>query len=414
VLQDCSKPRFVTLFPDFEDFHLFKDVGMIPHFFGQNGFDPEIVRCSKLKGCTSQVETSDTFPSLTLVGSPKVCTVKTSFRIGGISLGLCVFLWRESKAINILNLYHFSTASKIYGLLFKIRNPMGYLYLKADYSPDFETYQSEQGLKRKPTSLIMKLVGHILETLLDKVVDLVSIEIPQIESSVREKFRLSSSNLVHIPNGLFLPSPEDLNFDVSTQVKEKLIIWAGRVGSFPKNIDLFLKALTLVNFSNWKVVIAGPIDPNYRNSIVNYFQEFPELSELINFTGRALSREELYSLYRRSKILCVSSRWEGFPLVVPEALFFGNAVLSTNLSFARSLSENGAPVWCTEDRSPEAFARALESLMNNETELEVAAARANAYARSHLMWRDIINNLVGIIENFRRTYSGAYGSRRHL
>jgi glycosyltransferase involved in cell wall biosynthesis len=333
---------------------------------------------------------------LALLPGIKVRTLDTSFRLGGISFGICLFLWRQSKVIDVLNLYHFTTASSLYGLIYKLRNSKGILYIKADYSPDIEKYQLTQCSRKRWGVKLRHVLLRFSGMLLNRVVDFVSIEIPETKEMIMQKFFLSAPEFIHVPNGFFLPPTEDRDFSVESFEKENLIVWAGRVGGFEKNLDMFINALGLVRFSNWKVVIAGAVEKAFESKIKHYYAKFPQLTEFVSFTFRSLDRNELYSLYKRSKILCITSLWEGFPLVASEAMFFGNVLLTANLAFAKSLSDDGAPVWYTGENEPELFARALDELVDDLATGDLAAIRAHEYAKSRLLWDDISENLAEV------------------
>lgn len=56
--------------------------------------------------------------------------------------------------------------------------------------------------------------------------------------------------------------------------------------------------------------------------------------------GNISNRELLYDYYNRAKVFILTSRWEGFAIVYPEALRFGNYIITTDVGGARDIAEN--------------------------------------------------------------------------
>src|SRR5690606_8696614 len=111
--------------------------------------------------------------------------------------------------------------------------------------------------------------------------------------------------------------------------KENIILAVGRIGTYQKNTELLLEALLNVDLNNWKVFILGPIEENFTAYISNLFTAHPNLKDKIIFAGNITDRLELFGWYNRAKILCMTSRFEGFPITFSEALYFGNYIITT-------------------------------------------------------------------------------------
>lgn len=106
--------------------------------------------------------------------------------------------------------------------------------------------------------------------------------------------------------------------------KEKVILAVGRLIHL-KGFDIFIKAISLVEkelLKGYKIYIAG--DGKLRAELstlaANYGVE-------IEFLG---NRSDIINFYEKAEIFVLSSRMEGFPNVLIEALAFGCAVVSTN------------------------------------------------------------------------------------
>lgn len=101
------------------------------------------------------------------------------------------------------------------------------------------------------------------------------------------------------------------------------------------------------------------------------------LSEQITMYGFC---ENPYPYIKRSRILCMTSRWEGFGLVVIEANTLGVPVLSTPTSGCTAVLGENAEELCETD---EEFVAGMERLLGNDGEYTVAREAAVAHAMTY-------------------------------
>jgi glycosyltransferase involved in cell wall biosynthesis len=89
-----------------------------------------------------------------------------------------------------------------------------------------------------------------------------------------------------------------------------------------KKVDYLIKIWGLIsnNFPNWELSILGDgIDKSYLESNVKCLG-----LERVNFYGSC----DPIPFYKRAKILCMTSSYEGFPLVLLEAQVFGTVPIA--------------------------------------------------------------------------------------
>ena len=84
---------------------------------------------------------------------------------------------------------------------------------------------------------------------------------------------------------------------------------------------------------------------------------------------------DMSSFYRSIDVLVLSSRTEGFPNVVAEAMSYGKPVITTDVGDAATIVGNAG--WVVPPRSPEFLASAIEcALKSNRKEYQDMAVCA--------------------------------------
>ena len=105
--------------------------------------------------------------------------------------------------------------------------------------------------------------------------------------------------------------------DENWKQKEKMVIWVGRMEQYAKRPDRIIKIWEELEkqFQEWKLYMIG--DGPLRGDLEKYCNS-KKLNSVI-FTGK--TDPKLY--YERAEILCLTSTYEGFGVVLTEALEYG-------------------------------------------------------------------------------------------
>ena len=159
--------------------------------------------------------------------------------------------------------------------------------------------------------------------------------------------------------------PDPLSFVPSrfSQQTEKRVLAVGRY-SHEKGFDLLLKVWSLVEkkYPDWRLDIFGDGDKT------QYEQQRCDLAIDINRCGLHGRTEDVESEYVNSSILVCSSRFEGFGLVMVEALACGLPVVSCNCPWGpRNIVKHGEDGLLVESGNAEALADSLSRLMVDES-----------------------------------------------
>ncbi len=153
------------------------------------------------------------------------------------------------------------------------------------------------------------------------------------------------------------------------------LIFLGRLDPWHKGIDHLLEAVALARKSvvNLVLFLAGPTKRRYSSEIPNLIKKFG-LEDQVVLVGPLYDLEEKYSALASADLFVLTSRFEGFPLTVLEALACGVPVLVTNGTNAGSLLKgNEAGIVC--EGRPEGIADGIVKAASSRDELRSMAAR---------------------------------------
>lgn len=164
------------------------------------------------------------------------------------------------------------------------------------------------------------------------VADIIIYESPAVFDRLRPFAR--SERSVCLPNCVPVDSHDALLRRFAKeggQIKEKVVLFVGRV-SPEKGIDILINAFDKCCrvHGDWRLEIVGPIrDSNYYSEL-RILVATLGLEEMVAFRGDFYG-EELYRWYHRASIFCLPSLREGMPNVIPDAMFFGCAVVASDV-----------------------------------------------------------------------------------
>lgn len=376
-----QKRTFVTIFTDTENFHLVKDVGQVPYFmYKTEGYDAELI----------SYKNNSEYPFLeNEVKGLKLTFIPNKGRILFFETGVIQHLLTHSKSIDVLNLFHFKRDNIIYLLIYKLLNPNGRSYIKLDmdilFFKDynaflFSNYKLKNFLLKALTRWIFKLTDHF------------SVETDQAREYLLKVYPELENKLICIPNGVDSLYLDKEILSRPFHEKENIILTAGRIGTEQKNTELLLEALKITDLKDWKVYILGPIEESFMKYIAEFYIECPQLKNKVIFTGNITDRQELFNWYNKSKIFCLSSRHEGFPIAFSEALYFGNYIISSPISSAAHLTSNGKYGTVVKAEAAE-FSKAIQNSISDGFLNKELFEEIRSYSKNNFTWSGIIKKL---------------------
>jgi glycosyltransferase involved in cell wall biosynthesis len=194
------------------------------------------------------------------------------------------------------------------------------------------------------------------------------------------EYGIGPGSLRVIPNG-FAPAGGTLTGTEARQrlipgspVSGRLIGWVGRLGP-EKGCDLFIKALATIRDTEWTAVIvgAGP-----ERSSLERLARGRGLADRLLWTGSIASAAELFPAF---DVFALSSRTEGTPMVVLEAMAAGVPVVATAVGGVPDLLDDGSAGWLVTPGDPAELGASLRQALDDGAEAQSRVDRARARVR---------------------------------
>ncbi|MBY4898128.1 glycosyltransferase family 4 protein [Cupriavidus sp. AU9028] len=192
----------------------------------------------------------------------------------------------------------------------------------------------------------------------------------------QDRLRPAAGRIVAIPNALPFPWPDRAAARNRGDDTVRTVLAVGRLTE-AKGFDLLLRAWAL----------AAPALPQWRLRIVGDGEQRDALLRLRDELGLAQSasiepaRSDVQSLYRHAALFCLSSRYEGFGLVLIEAMSFGLPIVATACETGPvALLSDGANAALVPPADVRALANGLRELAQDELRMDRLAGTARADA----------------------------------
>ena len=195
-------------------------------------------------------------------------------------------------------------------------------------------------------------------------------------------------NMVVIPNFTSIPIKHQ------TEMCSKRVISAGRL-CYQKNQRILIDAWAIVNrqYKTWQLDIWG--NGAEREMLENQIEKLG-LKGIVNLKGVSQNIEEEYPYY---SLFVLPSRYEGFPLVLVEAMQFGLPCIGFNIPGNNAIIEDGKNGRIVNERTPEELAEAIISTISNSDKRkrmsEYAITSVQRFDKNRVMgmWNNLFEEL---------------------
>lgn len=209
-----------------------------------------------------------------------------------------------------------------------------------------------------------------------------------------------------LKNVVVMPNPLAIVPAVSIPFKKKVVLAAGRVDNwYVKGFDLLIKAWGslmknedfIMKNNGWRLQIAGvwrsQKTKDYLDSIAKEYGVFDN----IDYLGFV---EDIKSLYKEASVFVLSSRYEGFGLVLIEAMSQGCACVACDYKGRQSeiITSEEEGLLCEVD-NVDVLAKAIKEIMEDEQYRKMvqknAVIRSNYYDMNNTMerWEELLRRV---------------------
>jgi glycosyltransferase involved in cell wall biosynthesis len=243
----------------------------------------------------------------------------------------------------------------------------------------WEHFHFKNDLGRKSRRIARRLAARFC----DDVVTLT-----ERDKSLWEKNVALKAKIQAIPN----PCPFAVQESHKPPENSRLVLAIGRL-VFLKGFDFLLKA--------WQIVIV--VEPTWRLRIVGSGDDEKYLKQLCNTLYLSDSVEfhkntsDVESHYKEAAIYCLSSRSEGFPMILLEAIAFGVPVVSFNCSNGPAEILEGTGAALVPPENIDALAKNLLRFME-DAELRSAVSKAEKSRAEIFQLDNVVDQWVTLLD----------------
>lgn len=198
----------------------------------------------------------------------------------------------------------------------------------------------------------------------------------------------------HKDNITAIPNPNPFPITTFTKKNSKVVLAAGRLVQ-QKGFDLLIEAWVNVSGQNpgWILKILGEGDE--RATLEKLIEQYG-LSHSVQLLGNV---SNVGDYYLEAEIFCLSSRFEGFPMVLLEALAFGLPIVSFNCDTGPEEILAGTSSILVENRGIKQLSWALNTMISDAVLRERAAQESLIQATKFeintiiALWHDLLAKL---------------------
>lgn len=384
------KKNLVLVFNHFEREHFGKDVFLVPYYLGKlYNFDVTIVypKTNTNKDFSFEVQGINLKP-IKNIFSKKPHSGPRILK----ELVFLIYIILNAKKIDILMRFHLTEETVLIGTFYKLLNPKGFLYIKAD--GDLNALYGDFSFKS--IKMPIKLLKRQIYIFFINSFNLITVETERVYHTILSQKILGMSIATKVRllyNGF--DKEQFLQYNIIKRTfaeKENFIITVGRLGTHQKNTELLLDAIEKTDLKNWKIVFIGTIkndECDFQIKIDTFYLKNPHLQEKVIFTGPIYDKKLLWEWYNRAKVFILPSRYESFAIVLTEAFIFRNYIVATDVGVAGEIINIGYGELFPQDNSLYLH-KTLQRLINEE-KLETLYNNID-WESADISWETLIKN----------------------
>lgn len=177
----------------------------------------------------------------------------------------------------------------------------------------------------------------------------------------------------------YIYNPPSFSSEKKAYVSEKKLLFVSRLEMRQKGLDFLIRIADILfcqrGHTDWKLEIvgAGSGMQEVRKMIAEYGLE--------NYVDLLGEKKNVIDYYTKASVFLCTSRWEGFGMVVTEAMECGLPVVSFKTDGPSEIIRNGKNGYLVDNFNLEQFADAVERLMKDEKLRKEMSGNASVRAK---------------------------------
>jgi len=221
------------------------------------------------------------------------------------------------------------------------------------------------------------------------------------EMAEMKKF-VDKSKIVISPNGIggslisLEKEIEAVDFSDFARPEDLILVYIGRIDVFTKGLDLLIRAIKKLQDEkigkHIKLIMVGPFYTNKDKRKIDSLIGLLKYSENIKFTGPMYSQKK-WQILKASDVLVLTSRHEGMPNVIPEAMAFKKPFLVTPGTGISTILAKCDAGWLA-DESIDSISKTIKKIAYNKEKIKKKGLNGQIYARNNMTWKIIATQLL--------------------
>lgn len=310
------------------------------------------------------------------------------------------------KEVNIVNLYRYKRfkIARVIEYLKELRKyikqerpnviitilePHGIYAKIASLGLNIPIINTEHNAFERPEEAPMKLKQKVYKFYVNKIYDKVTLLTEADQKFIGNRLK----NTIVLPNPLTFPI-----YNEEAKQREKIILAIGRTDAYHyKGFDLAIIAWSRVanKHPEWKLRIVGENNKEIIDKLFSFAEkDIKEQLEFVNFSSKIIEQ------YRNAEIFVLSSRYEGFGMVLVEAMSQGCACIACDYKGRQvEIIENESNGIIVPANNVDSLSQSMDELItNNERRKELqknAPGKAKDFLLDRIMekWETIFKEL---------------------
>lgn len=177
-----------------------------------------------------------------------------------------------------------------------------------------------------------------------------------LTNSDQKDYSKFSNNVIKIYNPLTLDNIKPSNLD------KNIILMVGRIDIRHKGLDYLIEISKQIP-KNWEINLVGDGSPQDIKWLENQIEK-NNLKDVIKLLGKK-SKEQLREIYSNASLYLMTSRWEGFGLVLTEAMSAGLPIIAFEQKGSIEILNNGEFGILINKKDTQTMAKYVNLLIDN-------------------------------------------------